>query len=68
MLMIQSAILSDLSPILVILFTILLIVLLFLFFRGVSLWYFKIERRLEEQQKTNQLLSKILEKLNESKS
>ena len=66
MLMIQSATLSDLSPILVILFTILLIVLLFLFFRGVSLWYFKIERRFEEQQKTNQLLGEIIEKLNKN--
>tara|TARA_A100000164_G_scaffold364480_1_gene382825 strand:+ start:1650 stop:1823 length:174 start_codon:yes stop_codon:yes gene_type:complete len=51
-------------PILMLVLVILIALLLFIFMRGVILWYFKIEKRLEEQKKTNKLLEEIKNKLN----
>jgi uncharacterized protein YqfA (UPF0365 family) len=50
-------------------FAVIIIVLLiiFLLLREVNLWYWKINKRIEIQEETNQLLKKILENNSESK-
>jgi hypothetical protein len=41
---------------------------LFLLFRGVMLWYYKIDERLSEQKETNRLLKILIESKNGGKS
>lgn len=40
-----------------------IIILISWMFRGIVLWYFKINARIDNQEKTNLLLTKILENL-----
>ena len=50
------------------LFIILLVsLLIFIILQETFCWYFKINKRLDEQKKTNELLTKILNSLNENK-
>jgi IS4 transposase len=44
-------------------FTVCLIALLFLILRAVVLWYYRVNERVELQQRTNELLEKIYRQL-----
>lgn len=54
---------DDIDSLIVLLLFLLIIGAIFLIIRGVVLWYFKVEKRFNEQKKTNKLLEDILEEL-----
>lgn len=48
-----------------VLFLVALLIVLFII-RGILLWYWKIDKAIENQQKSNDLLQKILDQLNKT--
>ncbi len=55
------------NSILLLLTSIIVIVLIFLFVRNLVLWYYKIDKRTELLIEQNKLLKEIVEKLNNNK-
>ena len=51
------------GPFFAIFFTVVIIALLFLILRAVVLWYYRVNERVELQQRTNELLEKIYRQL-----
>ena len=54
---------NNFGPFFAIFFTVGIIALLFLILRAVVLWYYRVNERVELQQRTNELLEKIYRQL-----